>query len=158
LQPLHVLGMLGVVILLAARADAAQFELNARTLGDRLDAVLDDERYECAGESACFLMLSCRLKHPAGERLHGFTLDSLTLHYAGERVAAIEAQLPAEAFSVLREAGLRDYGEPESMQAGLFVWRQGSRVLRLEHAADSSGHTRLIISQQSFLGELIEPR
>jgi hypothetical protein len=146
------MGLLGAV---ALRAAAGEFEVNEHALGDRLDAIANDERYRCAGESACFLMLSCRLEQPQAERLYGHALDGLTLHYAGERVAAIEVQLPSEAFAALRDAGLRDHGEPESSQPDLLQWRRGSRVLRLEHAP---GHTRLIVSQQSFLGELIEAR
>jgi hypothetical protein len=144
--------------MLAPQAGAADFELNGRVLGERLDAVLDDERFDCAGESACFLMTACSLRHPAEESLLGVPLAGLTLHYAGERVAAIEARFASVAFDAVVTAKRREHGEPESDQSGLVVWRQGSRVLRVERDFQGSGQASLIISQNSFLGELVEPR
>jgi len=137
-------------------AAAADFELNGRVLGERLDAVLSDERFDCAGESACFLMTACSHRHPAEESLLGAPLGGLTLHYAGERVAAIEARFPSAAFDAVVAAKQREHGEPESARPDLVVWRQGSRVLRVARDFEGSGQASLIISQHSHLGELIK--
>jgi hypothetical protein len=145
-----------LVAVIGATARAADFELGGRTLGERLDAALGDERFDCAGVSACFLMTACNHTDPARESVLGTPLDSLTLHYAGERVAAIEARFPSAAFDAMIAAKRGEHGEPESAQPDLVVWRQGTRVLRIERDFEASGQASLIISQQSFLGELVK--
>ncbi len=144
-------------------AQAAGFELNGRALGDRSDEVLTDPRYDCGGVSACFLFTACTFKEAAKETLHGVPIEGLTLYYAGERVGAIEAQFAPEDFERVVEETLNEYGdavpeEPTHAAPGnaVYVWRAGSRVLRLERFFAPTGRASLIITDRSFLSELVE--
>jgi hypothetical protein len=144
-------------------AGAAGFELNGRALGDRIDEVLNDPRYECGGVSACFLFTSCTLKAADAEAFHGAPLDTLTLHYTGERIAAIEAQFAPAHFQGVAEAIAREHGDPlsEVPPAGasgnlVYTWREGRRVLRLERSSVAIGRALLIIAEQRLLAELLE--
>jgi hypothetical protein len=144
-------------------AHAAGFELNGRALGDRMDAVLADERYDCGGVSACFLFTACAFKAASGEAVHGAPLNSLTLYYLGERVAAMEARFQPAWFDAVVEAALREHGpaQREAQPAGgagnaVYTWRQGARLLRVERFF-AAGESSLIITEQSLLGELLPP-
>lgn len=145
-----------VLALASGLAPASGFELNGRALGDRIDEVLADERYDCGGVSACFLLTACSFKAAAGEVAYGAPLTSLTLHYLGERMAAIEARFPPARFDAVVDAALREHGPAAQSAAepGVYVWRQGTRLLRLERAF-AGGESSLIITQQSLLGELL---
>ena len=37
----------------------------------------------------------------------------------------------------------------------VYVWQEGSQVLRLEHASRDPAHSSLIIAQKNFLSELL---
>ncbi len=140
---------------------AAGFELNGRALGDRMDEVLADQRYDCGGVSACFLLTACSFQAASAETVYGAPLTALTLHYLGERVAAIEARFSPAGFDAVVEAALREHGpaQREARPAGpagnaVFTWREGPRLLRLERFF-AGGESSLIIAQQSLLAELL---
>jgi hypothetical protein len=142
-------------------AHAAGFELNGRALGDRMDEVLPDQRYDCGGVSACFLLTACSFQAASAETVYGAPLSALTLHYLGERVAAIEARFSPARFDAVVEAALREHGpaQRDAQPAGaagnaVYTWRQGARLLRLERFF-AGGESSLIIAQQSLLGELL---
>jgi hypothetical protein len=142
-------------------AHAAGFELNGRALGDRIDEVLADQRYDCGGVSACFLLTACSFRAARAETVYGAPLSALTLHYLGERVAAIEARFAPARFDAVVEAALREHGpaQRDAQPAGaagnaVYTWRQGARLLRLERFF-AGGDSSLIIAQQSLLGELL---
>jgi hypothetical protein len=160
-------GALGAVALaLAAAAGpacAAGFELNGRALGDRMDQVLVDERYDCGGVSACFLFTACSFKDAASEAVYGAPLSALTLYYLGERVAAMETRFEPSWFDAVVEAALREHGpaQREAQPSGgagnaVYTWRQGARLLRVERFF-AGGASSLIITEQSLLGELLAP-
>ena len=161
--PLAALGL----CLCTGHVDPAGLSFNGRTLGERVDSVLDDARYECGGLSACLLYTVCTLKLPGSETLAGAPLEALSLHFGGERLTAIEAQFaPAQFDRVLAELTL-EHGPGQSassaMRQGLpgsagntvYVWRQGHQLLRLERFSRDPMRSSLIISEQSFLGELL---
>jgi hypothetical protein len=150
-------------LLLAGPALPAGFELNGRALGDRSDEVLNDPRYDCGGVSACFLFTACSFKDAARETLYGAPLEALTLYYAGERVAAIEAQFAPQDFDRVAQESLRAYGDAQPEEVAhavpgnaVYAWREGSRVLRLERFFAPTGRASLIITDRSFLSELVE--
>jgi hypothetical protein len=145
----------------SAPAYAAGFELNGRALGARMDEVLADERYDCGGVSACFLFTACSFRAASTEAVYGVPLSSLTLHYLGERVAAIEARFQPARFDAVVDAALREHGpaQREAQPGGgadnaVYTWRQGARLLRLERFF-AGGESSLIITEQSLLGELL---
>jgi hypothetical protein len=153
--------------LCTAHVGAAPLSLNGRALGERLDDVLNDPRYECGCASACLLYTVCTLKLPGSETLAGAPLEALTLHFGGERLTAIEAQFPPEQFDLLLTDLTREHG-PGATQASemhryssgsaddtVRVWRQGRRLLRVERFWRNSTRSSLIISEQSFLSEVL---
>jgi hypothetical protein len=142
-------------------AHAAGFQLNGRALGDRMDEVLADERYDCGGVSACFLFTACSFKAASSETVHGALLSSLTLYSLGERVAAMEARFPPARFDAVVAAALREHGpaQREARPGGgagnaVYTWRQGARLLRVERYF-AGGESSLIITEQGLLGELL---
>jgi hypothetical protein len=152
-----------LLLLLAGPALSAGFELNGRALGERSDEVLTDPRYDCGGVSACFLFTSCVFKDAAQEKLYGAPLEALTLYYAGERVGAIEAQFAPEDFDRVVQESLHEHGEAQPEQPAhavpgnaVYTWRSGSRVLRVERYFAPTGRASLIITDRSFLTELVE--
>ena len=151
-----------LLVVPAYPARAAGFELNGHALGDRADAVLADERFDCGGVSACFLFTACSDKAAAGGSLHGTPLRSLTLYYLGERVAAIEARFDSAGFDAVVAATAREHGAGQVDPAGgagnsVLVWRDGRRLLRLERHFEG-GDASLIITEQSLLAELLPVR
>src|SRR5687768_9422986 len=102
------------VVVLCASVHAADFELNGHALGDRNDAVLADERFDCSGVSACFLFTACSLRATHVERLHGAPLDALTLYYVGERIAAMEARFDPVHFDAVLRATAAQHGAPQT--------------------------------------------
>jgi hypothetical protein len=149
-------------------ADAGGFSLNGRELGQRIDGVLNDPRYECGGASACLLYTVCALKIPGSETLADAPLQRLSLHFGGERLTAIEAQFPPERFEQVLGDLIHELGPAEAQldslhgnaqgTAGnaLYVWREGSQLLRLERTSRHPARSSLIITQKSFLSELLE--
>lgn len=153
--------MCALLAVLAGPLGAAGFELNGRALGERMDAVLADERYDCGGVSACFLFTACSYTAAQGESLYGAPLRALTLYYLGERVAAMEARFDAQYFDAVVAASAHEYGaaqidRPAEGAAGnaVYLWRQGRRLLRLERLF-GGGDSSLIVTEQSLLGELV---
>jgi len=157
--------VLAAALLWCGGIAAAEFELNGHALGARVDEVLNDERYDCGGESACFLFMACALKDTARETLHGAPLESLILYYAGERMAAIEAQFAPEEFERVLDTLSRQYGQPQLSASNggtaddeVYLWRQGQRWVRLERFFAQTGRSSIIIAERGFLGELLGER
>jgi len=99
----------------------------------------------------------------AQEALYGAPLEALTLYYAGERVGAIEAQFAPEDFDRVVQESMREHGEAQPEQSAHAVsgnavntWRAGSHVLRVERFFASTGRASLIITDRSFLTELVD--
>lgn len=153
--------------LYTGHVDAAPLSLNGRALGERLDDVLNDPRYECGGASACLLYTVCTLKLPGSETLAGAPLEALTLHFGGERLTAIEAQFPPGQFDLVLADLTGEHGPGESQASAMHryssgsadntvrVWRQGRQLLRVERFSRNSTRSSLIISEQNFLSELL---
>jgi len=153
--------------LCSGHAEAGGFSLNGRELGERFDSVLNDPRYECSGTSACLLYTVCTLKIPGSETLAGAPLEGLSLHFSGERLTAIEAQFPPDRFDEVLGDLIHELGpgqaELGSMHGGpqgaarnaVYVWREGSQLLRLERTSRNPARSCLIITQKSFLSELL---
>jgi hypothetical protein len=148
-------------------AEAGGFSLNGRELGERIESALNDPRYECGGVSACLLYTVCTLKLPSGETFAGAPLTGLSLHFGGERLTAIEAQFQAEQFDQVLADLTREYGPQQSEASGIlrgsgrstdssvYLWREGHRLLRLERFSRDPAYSSLIISERSFLSELL---
>jgi hypothetical protein len=144
---------------LAHAARAGGFEVNGHALGDRIDAVFADERYDCGGVSACFLFTACSDKAAADEMLHGVPLRALTLYYLGERIAAMEARFAPAGFDAVAAATRREHGAAQAELAqrpgnSVLIWRDGRRLLRLEKYFEG-GDASLIVTEQSLLAELL---
>ena len=157
-----------VLCLLAATSRSQGLEVDGHMLGERVDAVLSDPRYDCDGVSACLLYTVCTRKDGPLPSLAGVPLESLKLHFAGERLSAIEAQFAPARFDQLAEAMLREYELPQAATRvdslrtqdmapnTVYLWRDGPRVLRLEREFRDTGRSSLIIADRSFLSELLE--
>ena len=153
--------------LCGGHAEAGGFSLNGRELGEPVDNVLNDPRYECGGVSACLLYTVCTLKVPSSETLAGAPLEVLSLHFGGERLTAMEAQFPPERFDQFLSVLIRQFG-PAQSEAGsmrrdrngsssdiVYVWREGSQLLRLERASRDPARSSVIITQKNFLSDLL---
>jgi len=99
----------------------------------------------------------------AQEALYGAPLEALTLYYAGERVGAIEAQFAPEDFDRVVQESMREHGEAQPEQSAhavsgnaVYTWRAGSHVLRVERFFAPTGRASLIITDRSFLTELVD--
>jgi hypothetical protein len=153
--------------LCSGAAVAGGFSLNGRELGEPIDSVLNDPRYECGGVSACLLYTVCALKAPGSESLAGAPLEGLSLHFGGERLTAIEARFSPERFDRVLGDLTQQLGPGQSILTGtrrdpatsarnvIHIWREGSQLLRLERASRDPARSSLIITQKSFLGELL---
>ncbi len=153
--------------LCSGHADAGGFSLNGRELGERVDSVLNDPRYECGGVSACLLYTVCTFKLAGSENFAGAPLAGLSLHFGGERLTAIEAQFPAQQFDQVLAELTREHGpgQPEvsgilrgsasSASNSVYLWREGHQLLRLERFSRDPVYSSLIISERSFLSELL---
>ena len=91
-------------------------------------------------------------------------MEGLTLYYAGERVTAIEVQFAPQDFDRVAQETLRVYGDAQPEETkhllvpgnAVYAWREGSRVMRLERFFAPTGRASLIITDRSFLTELVE--
>jgi hypothetical protein len=156
-----------LLCLCSGHAEADGFSLNARELGEPVEGVLNDSRYECGGVSACFLYTVCTLKAPGTESLAGAALEGLSLHYGGKRLTAIEAQFSPDRFDPVLRDLVEEFGPTQSAPGGVrrdptgptgnvvYVWRNGSQLLRLERVSRDPARSSLIITQKSFLSELL---
>jgi hypothetical protein len=153
--------------LCSARAEAGGFSLSGRELGERVDSVLNDPRYDCGGVSACLLYTVCTLKRPGSETLAGAPLAGLSLHFGGERLTAIEARFAPKQFDQVLAELTHEHGSWQAETGGIFresaglagngvyLWRQKNQVLRLERFSRDPARSSLIISERSFLSELL---
>lgn len=156
-----------VLCLCIGHVEAGEFSLNGRVLGERIDSVLNDPSYECGGVSACLLYTVCTLKLPGSETFAGAPLTGLSLHFGGERLTAIEAQFPAQHFDQVLADLTREHGPRQSEVSGIlrssassasnsvYLWREGHQLLRLERSSRDPAYSSLIISERSFLSELL---
>ena len=139
------------------------YSVHGLYLGERIDAVLNDPEFDCGGVSGCFLYTVCAHKHPGKQVLDDeIPIDTLALHYTGERLTAIEVRFSAQRFEEVAESLKRLHGAQYSgaTQAGgnaVYEWRKGREVLRLERVLRGGIASSLILSDRSFLSELLEP-
>ena len=87
-------------------------------------------------------------------------LQHLALHFSGERLTAVQARFPAQRFAEVASKLAHLHGAAESDSTGtngLYLWKHGSQVMRLERTLRGGLASSLIISERSFLSELIEP-
>ena len=98
--------------------------------------------------------------------LKGVPIDGLTLYFTGERLSGIAAGFQESRFDEVAERLAQDYGPGtiETWEAdpganstrAVLVWRQGSRLLRLERSS-KTGRSSVIVAERNFISELIEP-
>lgn len=155
-----------VLCLVAAGARAAEpFSLGGHVLGLHYDMVLNDPAYDCESLAGCFLFSACAYKASGTVAIKGASIDGLTLYFTGERLSGIAADFQADRFDQVVEALAREYG-PGSLEAGksgaapestndIHVWRQGSKLLRMERMG-KSGSSSIIVAERNFISELVE--
>jgi hypothetical protein len=93
--------------------------------------------------------------------------QGLSLHFGGERLTAIEARFAPEQFDQVLADLTREHGSWQaetgrslresagSAGNGVYLWRQNNQVLRLERSSRDPARSSLIISERSFLSELL---
>jgi len=157
----------GGLCLAAAGARAAEsFSLGGHTLGLPYDAILNDPAYDCESLAGCFLFSACAYKATGAVAFKGTPIDRLTLYFTGERLSGIAAGFQESRFDEVAERLAQDYGpgtiETREAEPGanstraVLVWRQGSRLLRLERSS-KTGRSSVIVAERNFISELIEP-
>jgi hypothetical protein len=157
----------GALCLVAAGARAAEpFSLGGHTLGLPYDAVLNDPAYDCESLAGCFLFSACAYKATGAVAFKGTPIDGLTLYFTGERLSGIAAGFQESRFDQVAEILAQEYG-PGTVEFGkagtgtpssdaVLVWRQGSKVLRVERS-NKTGRSSVILAERNFISELIEP-
>jgi len=141
------------------------FSLGGHTLGMPYDSVLNDPAYDCESLAGCFLFSACAYKATGTVAFKGAPIDGLTLYFTGERLSGIAANFQEDRFDQVVEALAREYG-PGSVEAGksgaapeltndVHVWRQGSKLLRMERMS-KSGRSSVIVAERNFISELVE--
>lgn len=161
------LAVIALAVGLRAGADAG-VGFNGRQLGDGLNAVLADERYDCDGVSGCFLYTVCRHKNAAAERYADAPVQELLLHFSGERLAAVEAYFAERDFvrvvrsltARLGEGEVQPHGQraasSEQFSDVIYLWRQRGNLVRAQRFHVGAARSSLIISERSFLSELVK--
>lgn len=156
-----------LLLALSASADSG-FSFNGRQLGDALNAALSDERYDCDGVAGCLLYTVCRQKNAAAERYADAPVLELLLHFSGERLTAVEAYFAERDFARVVRSLTAQLGEGERRREGenaaasahnsdiVRLWRQGARLVRAQRFHARSERSSLIISERSFLSELVK--
>jgi len=157
----------GGLCLAAAGARAAEsFSLGGHTLGLPYDAILNDPAYDCESLAGCFLFSACAYKATGAVAFKGTPIDRLTLYFTGERLSGIAASFQESHFDQVAELLAQEYGPGtvETRKAGtgttssnaVLVWRQGSKLLRLERSG-KSGRSSVILAERNSISELVEP-
>ena len=153
--------------LAAAGARAAEpFSIVGHTLGLHYDTVLNDPAYDCESLAGCFLYSACAYRATGAIAFKGAPIDGLTLYFTGERLSGIAADFPESRFDEVAEVLARDHG-PGTIEGGkagppgnstnaVVVWRQGSKLLRLERSG-KTGRSSVILAERSFISELVKP-
>jgi len=150
----------------AANARAVEpFSIGGHALGLPFDSVLNDPAYDCESLAGCFLFSACAYKTSGTVAFMGAPIEGVTLYFTGERLSGISAGFRTNQFDEVAGALSREYGpgtvERRKDAAGatlsnaVVVWRQGSKVLRLERAG-SAGLSSVIVAERNFISELIE--
>jgi len=151
--------------LAAAGARAAEpFSLGGHTLGLPYDSVLNDPAYDCESLAGCFLFSACAYKATGAIAFKGALIDGLTLYFTGERLSGIAAGFQESRFDKVAEVLAQEYG-PGTVEAGkpgaaaastnaVHVWRQGSKLLRLERLS-KTGRSSVIVAERNFISELV---
>jgi hypothetical protein len=151
----------GALCLAPAGARAAEpFSLAGHTLGLPYDAILNDPAYDCESLAGCFLFSACAYKATGAVAFKGTPIDRLTLYFTGERLSGIAAGFQESRFDQVAELLAQEYGpgtvEFGKADTGILVWRQGSKVLRVERSG-KSGRSSVILAERNFISELIGP-
>ncbi len=155
-----------VLGLAAANARAVEpFSIGGHALGLPFDSVLNDPAYDCESLAGCFLFSACAYKASGPVAFMGTPIEGVTLYFTGERLSGISAGFPENRFAEVAEALALEYGpgtaERRKDGAGatlsdaILVWRQGSKVLRLERAGNA-GLSSVIVAERNFISELIK--
>lgn len=148
---------------------AEPFSLSGHALGDRLDDVLQDARFDCDGKAGCFLYEVCTLGKANAAAFKGAPVEALALYFTGERLSGIAASFAENQFDQVVKSLMEEYG-PGDMEtakanpaaAGLpdntiYVWRERSKLLRVERFPGGDPRSSVIISEKNFLSELLAP-
>lgn len=154
-------GVAAVAALLALscrQAAAGPFSLGEHALGTRLDTVLADPRFDCNGLAGCFLFEACTLRDGDQGRFRDVPVEGLTLYFTGERLAGIEARFPESEFRRVLASLEQAYGDGETAEGGsaentVRVWRNGSRLLRIERLPRPA-YSSVILAERHLMGEL----
>lgn len=152
--------IIGLWALCAAGTAAAPLAVGGHALGDPLNQVLQDDRFECDDTAACFLYSVCAFKGAAAGSFRGAAILDLTLYFMGERLSGIRADFDSGEFDRIAEALAGELGAPVTDTATdspniVHLWSQGNRRLRLERFA---GPTRasVIVADRSLLSEIVQ--
>lgn len=148
---------------------AEPFSLNGHALGDRLDDVLQDARFDCDGKAGCFLYEVCTFVKADAAVFKGAPVDALVLYFTGERLSGIAASFAENQFDQVIRALMDEYG-PGDMETAkadpaaggrpgnaIYVWRERSKLLRVERFQGGEPRSSVIISEKNFLSELVAP-
>jgi hypothetical protein len=148
-----------LVLAIAPGIAAEPFSLGGHKLGERLDTVLADSRFDCNGLAGCFLYEVCTYREADHGMFRNVPIEGLTLYFTGERLSGIEASFDEPAFqrvlATLREA----YGEGEVVaddtapENTVHIWRSGSRLLRIERLLRPN-RSSVIVAERHLLSEL----
>jgi hypothetical protein len=146
----------------SAGVDAAErFALGGHTLGDRIERIQQDPRFRCEDQAACLLYSVCLFDGSDAGEFKGASIQGLALYYTGERLSGIEATFAESQFDRIVESLLDEYG-PGKEEAGkspanpVYLWREGSRLLRLERLSGDTNRSSVIVSEKSFLSEMLD--
>jgi len=141
------------------------FSLGGHTLGLPYDSVLNDPAYDCESLAGCFLFSACAYRATGAVALKGVPIDGLTLYFTGERLSGIAAGFQESRFDEVAERLAQDYGPGtiETWEAdpganstrAVLVWRQGSRLLRLERSSKTN-RSSVIVAERNFISELVQ--
>jgi hypothetical protein len=149
-----------VLVLTATRGLAAEpFSLGGHKLGERLDTVLADSRFDCNGLSGCFLYEVCTYREADHGMFRNVPIEGLTLYFTGERLSGIEASFDEPAFQRVLATLREEYGEGEVVaddtapENTVHIWRSGSRLLRIERLLRPN-RSSVIVAERHLLSEL----
>ena len=156
----------GAFCLATAGARAVEpFSLGGHTLGMPYDSVLNDPAYNCESLAGCFLFSACAYKANGEVAFKSAPIEGLTLYFTGERLSGMAAGFEESRFDHVAEMLTREYGTGtveagkgdagSSSTGAVLVWRQGSKLLRLERSR-KTGRYSVILAERNFISELVE--
>ncbi|HUF20687.1 MAG TPA: hypothetical protein VMP00_08025 [Burkholderiales bacterium] len=148
-----------LVLATAPGVAAEPFSLGGHKLGERLDSVLADSRFDCNGLAGCFLYEVCTYREADHGMFRNVPIEGLTLYFTGERLSGIEASFDEPAFQRMLTTLREEYGEGEVVaddaapENSVHIWRSGSRLLRIERLLRPN-RSSIIVAERHLLSEL----